>query len=229
MKTSSQFVAAIAGCLALITCGASRADEEDPGGWERVPSATGRAESSGSSADAPSSSSPPWAVGHPQRGPDDAPVIIVEFADFQCPFCRKAQPTVTQILETYGDQVRLIHMDFPLSQHPAAQGAAIAARCADEQGQFWPYHDALYANQADLSHARFKSIARTLGLAAATFDACLDSQRYASEIAADQSVGRQIGVSSTPSFVINHKALAGAASFAQFRALIDQELAQSRR
>ncbi len=229
MKTSSQIVAAIAGCLALISCEASRADEEDPGGWERVPSSTGSAESSGSSADAPSSSSPPWAVGHPQRGPDDAPVTIVEFADFQCPFCRTAEPTVAQILAMYGDQVRLIHMDFPLSRHPAAQGAAIAARCADEQGQFWPYHDALYANQANLGPARFKSIARTLGLAAATFDACVDSQRYASEIAADQSVGRQIGVSATPSFVINHKAIAGAASFAQFRAIIDQELAQSRR
>ncbi|MGH7865325.1 MAG: DsbA family protein [Candidatus Binataceae bacterium] len=223
-------VAALVGCIALIVGGTSHADnDEDPGGWERVPSAGASVQTDASPTAVASSSSPPWAAGHPDRGPADAPVTIVEFADFQCPFCRGAEPTVARILAAYGNNVRRVHMDFPLPIHAAAMGAALAARCADEQGQFWPYHDALYASQGDLTADRFKSIAHTLGLSSPSFAECFDTQRFASEIASDRSIGERIGVNGTPTFVINHKAIAGAVSFAQFRAIIDEELRQSKR
>ncbi len=238
--TSRQFIAAAIGCLAILASEIAlaadlvqlaAADEEDAGEWQRVPSTTSSARSRGpaGSVESASPTSPPWAVGHPQLGRDDAPVTIVEFTDFQCPYCRKAQPIVDKVLATYGDNVRLIHMDFPLSRHSGAFGAAIAARCADEQGKFWPYHDALLASQSNFTTAGFKSLARELGLDPGSFGRCLESGRYAAEVESDRSVGERVGISVTPSFVINHKAIAGAASFAQFRAIIDAELRHSRR
>jgi protein-disulfide isomerase len=238
--TSRQLIAAAIGCLAILASEVARAadlgqlaaaDEEDAGEWQRVPSTTSSAPTRGAagSAESASPNAPPWAAGHPQRGRDDAPVTIVEFTDFQCPYCRKAEATLDQVLAAYGENVRLIHMDFPLPHHSGAFGAAIAARCADEQGKFWPYHDALLASQSNFTAAGFKSLARELGLDPANFGRCLDSGRYAAEVESDRSVGERIGISGTPSFVINHKAIAGAASFAQFRAIIDAELTHSRR
>ena len=112
--------------------------------------------------------------GHPALGAKDAPVTIVEFADFQCPFCNKTENTLKQLRAKYGDKIRLVHMDFPLAFHSHALDAAKAARCANEQGKFWQFRDALFADQSKLAPADLKATAKTLGLNTSQFDACFD-------------------------------------------------------
>jgi protein-disulfide isomerase len=161
----------------------------------------------------------------PVRGPANAPVEIVEFSDFQCPFCQRADPTVTQVLNTYGDRIRLVYREYPLPNHPNAKPAAEAGMCANEQGKFWPYHDRLFANQQRLGTNDLKQHAVELGLDAARFNTCLDSHKYQSLVEADINAGNDAGVNGTPAFFINGRMISGAQPFEAFKKIIDDELA----
>ena len=162
----------------------------------------------------------------PARGPVGAPVTIVVFSDFQCPFCAKANPTIQQVFETYGDKVRLVFRDFPLTIHPLAEKAAEAGHCAEEQGKFWEMHDRLFANQDHLAVVDLKGHAREIGLDGAKFDSCLDSGRMAERVRENFAAGEMAGVEGTPAFFINGVVLSGAQPFGEFKRLIDAELAR---
>ena len=167
----------------------------------------------------------PWA------GNKDAKVIIVEFSDFQCPFCRQTYPTVKQIIKTYGDQILFVYRDFPIhSLHPQAGKAAEAAQCAYEQDSFWEYHDTLFEKQNDWASGgvpRFKKYAEDLGLDTDAFNECLDTGRYTSEVGIDLKDGMFFGVSGTPTFFINGRKLSGSQPFSAFKTIIDEELAKT--
>ena len=164
----------------------------------------------------------------PGLGPADAGVVIVEFSDFQCFYCaRFATETLGQILNTYGKSVRLVYRDFPLiSIHSQAQKAAEAAQCAQEQGKYWEYHDLLFENQQALDIGSLKAYAEQLGLDTDDFDDCLDSGRFASEVAKDLTDGQGYGVTATPTFFINGRLVRGAQPFSVFQALIEEQLAK---
>jgi predicted DsbA family dithiol-disulfide isomerase len=163
--------------------------------------------------------------GHPARGPGNAAVTIVEFGDFQCPFCRAAESTVKAIRLKYGDRVQLVYVDFPLSFHNHSMDAANAARCAGEQGKFWQYHDVLFADQSKLAPADLKVTAKKLGLDTTKFDTCLDQARYESAINRDVELGHKLNVTDTPAFFIDGRPLEGAQPEAKFIEVIDDELA----
>lgn len=162
----------------------------------------------------------------PARGPEDAPVVIIEFSDYQCPFCRRfRQQTFDRLFETYGDQIRFVYRDFPLTQiHPEAVNAAIAANCAGEQGQYWAYHDKLFEQAQGLSHEAYLAYARELGLDMEAFQACLQDPAQKKEVLADRDTGVQLGVTGTPTFFINGIPVVGAQPFEVFQQIIDQEL-----
>jgi len=164
-------------------------------------------------------------AGHPALGPKDAPIVIAEFGDFQCPYCGRSEETIKEIRKEYGDKVRLVYLDFPLSFHEYAFPAALAARCAGEQHKFWDYHDALFQNQTKLTTPDLKNIAAGLKLDTKQFDACLDSQKYADEVRADQEQGSALGVDGTPGFFVNGRAITGAEPPQVFEGVINEELA----
>lgn len=160
----------------------------------------------------------------PVRGPKDAPIEIVEFSDFQCPFCARATPTLQQVIDVYGSRVKLVFKDFPLPNHPDAPKAAEAAHCAGAQGKYWEMHDRLFANQQALKVDDLRRHAVALGLDATTFNACLDAGTFAASIAADMAAGQKLGVNSTPSIYINGRLVLGAQPIEVFKAIIDEEL-----
>lgn len=164
-------------------------------------------------------------AGHPAQGAKDAPVTIVEFADFQCPFCKASEATVKQLQAKYGDKIRLVHMDYPLPFHSHSMDAAKAARCANEQGKFWPYREALFADQTKLAPADLKATAQKLGMNTTKFDSCFDGAKYDAQIKADQAAGEKVGVDGTPAFFIDGRPLTGAQPLPKFQELIDDELA----
>jgi protein-disulfide isomerase len=160
------------------------------------------------------------------RGNPKAPVMIVEFSDYQCPYCHQVEPTVKDVLAKYGDKVSLAYRDLPLRQiHPQAQIAAEASRCAEEQGKFWEYHDQLFASSA-LDHDSLVKYARDLKLDDKQFDSCLTSDKYKSDIDQDQREGMGAGITGTPAFFINGVALSGAQGLNAFASVIDEELAR---
>jgi protein-disulfide isomerase len=161
----------------------------------------------------------------PLKGPQDAPITIVEFSDFQCPFCKRVLPILTQVLEQYAGKVRLAFRDFPLASiHPFAQKAAEAAHCAADQGKYWEYHDLLFEKQESLPTANFIEYAQSLGLTPEPFKACLESGRYAQKVERNQADGLKAGISGTPAFFINGRPLSGAQPLEAFKAVIDEEL-----
>jgi protein-disulfide isomerase len=163
------------------------------------------------------------------RGPETAPVAIVEFTDFHCPFCKSVQPTLAQLRSRYGEKVRLVHRDFPIDQlHPNARKAHEAARCANEQGKFWTYHDALYANAPKAGPADLKAYARDGGLDVSAFEHCLTNGKYQAAVQKDVDEGARLGVTGTPVFFINGRMLSGAQSLETFARVVDEELAQVR-
>jgi protein-disulfide isomerase len=163
-------------------------------------------------------------VDGPTRGAATARVTIVEFEDFQCPFCRKAQDTVQQVLLRYKDTVRLVHRDFPLQPlHPASWKAHEAAHCAAEQGKFWEYRDLLYKN-APAPPEQLTAFASQLGLDSADFKTCLDSGKFKAAVQKDEDEGDRLGVQGTPAFFINGRPLAGAQPESEFSRMIDEEL-----
>jgi len=158
------------------------------------------------------------------RGPIDAPVQIVSFTDFQCPFCKRGAEVITQVLQNYPGKVRIIHQDYPLPFHSNAVMAANAAHCAGEQNQFWAYHDLLFANQNALDKESLKKYAAGLTLDTAAFNACLDSARYQKVIDRSLADGRRYGVQGTPGYFINGRPIRGALPYESFREIIDEEL-----
>jgi len=161
------------------------------------------------------------------RGDKDAPVTIVEWSDFECPFCaRFFEQTLPSIEEEYikTGKVKLIYRDFPLSFHTNAQKAAEAAECAGEQGKYWEMHDLLFAQGVQGGVAGFKQYAKTLGLNTAKFDTCLDSGAMAGEVQKDMADGAAVGIQGTPGFIVNGKLVSGAQPFAVFKQVIDAEL-----
>lgn len=164
------------------------------------------------------------AADEPARGPVDAPIVVVEYSDFECPYCVRAQPSIAQVLEAYGDRVRHVYRDFPLAMHEYANIAAQAAQCAAEQEQFWAYHDVLFANARELRPEDLHSYAAEIGLNADQFSQCLQSGRHAEGVMADMASGQAHGVSGTPAFFINGRLISGAQPFAAFQQIIDQEL-----
>ena len=166
----------------------------------------------------------------PVLGGANAPVTVVEFSDFQCPFCRQVMPTLKKLREAYGDRVRIVWKDFPLTSiHPQAFKAAEAAHCAREQSKFWEYHDRLFENQQALDADFLKKYAADTGLDTAKFNTCLDTAKYAERVQAQMGVGNQLGVSSTPSMFVNGRMVSGAQPFEVFTAIIDEELERARR
>lgn len=160
------------------------------------------------------------------RGKVQAPVIIVEFSDYECPYCRQVEPTLKQLLARYGEKVSLAYRDFPLSQmHPQAELAAEASRCASEQGKFWEYHDQLFSN-SNLDRNALVNHARILKLDDKQFDSCLAEGRYKTEVRRDLEEGTRVGVSGTPAFFINGVPMSGSQPVDAFARTIDEELAR---
>jgi len=164
-------------------------------------------------------------VGGPAKGPESAPITIIEYADYQCPYCTRALASLKQVEETYAGKVRIVFRDFPLSQiHANAAKAAEAGACANDQGKFWPMHDKLFANQTKLGVADLKQHATDLGLDAAEFGTCLDSGKHTADIKKSVEEGQRFGLSGTPSFFINGRLLVGAQPYEGFAQVIDEEL-----
>ncbi|MEW6295154.1 MAG: DsbA family protein [Candidatus Diapherotrites archaeon] len=164
----------------------------------------------------------------PTTGQANAKVTIIEFSDFQCPYCaRFVTDTYPQIKQQYIDtgKAKLIFMQFPLSFHQYAQKAAEAAYCAFEQGKFWEYHDKLFANQSNLDVTSLKKYATDLKLDTAKFNSCLDTSKYASQVQSDLTEGTSLGVNGTPAFFVNGKLISGAQPFSVFQQAIDAALA----
>ena len=164
--------------------------------------------------------------GNAAFGPKDAPITIIEFSDYQCPYCVKWDTEVYQrLLQTYPDKIRFVYRDFPLySLHPEAGPAAEAADCAGEQGRYYDYHDKLFSGEFELGANAYSQYATELGLDKAKFEDCMTSHRFKDEVTADYQYASNLGVRSTPTFFINGIALIGAQPLEAFQQIIDKEL-----
>ena len=164
-------------------------------------------------------------AGYPSRGPDAAPVTIVEFSDFQCPFCGGLFPTLKAIEKNYPDKVRLVYRQFPLTNiHPFAQKAAEASLCANDQKRFWEFHDSMFGDQMHLTVDDLKKRAVDLKLNTTDFNSCLDTGVKVSAVKKDIEEGTKAGVNSTPSMFINGRFLSGSQPYADIREIIEDEL-----
>ncbi len=161
----------------------------------------------------------------PVAGAPDATVTLVEFADYQCPYCRQEEPTLRKLREQFKDKVKYSYRDFPLPMHQYARKAAEASRCAGEQGKYWPYHDKLFStSDQDLGVPGLKASARSLNLDGDKFDKCLDSGAESAAVEKDFDKGKDLGISGTPTMYINGYAISGAASLEVLRDLIQEQL-----
>ncbi len=160
------------------------------------------------------------------KGAKEAKVVIIEFSDFQCLFCALVQPTLDQVMELYGDRVRLVYRHFPLTKiHPYALKAAVAAEAAGNQGKFWEMHDKLYQNQEKLTVDDLGRYAQELGLDMERFNKDLDSPELEKKVLTDKEDGLKAGVKGTPAFFINGTYISGNQPFEKFKELIEAELA----
>ena len=163
------------------------------------------------------------------RGDPKAPVVIVEFSDFQCPYCQSVEATLKNLLAKYDGRVRLAYRDLPLREiHPQAELAAEASRCALEQGKFWEYHDLLFQNQNKLNHDGFVGFARDLKLDEKQFESCLSGGKYKAQIEEDRQAGLRAGINGTPGFFINGNMVSGNQPAGSFETLIEGELAAAK-
>jgi protein-disulfide isomerase len=160
----------------------------------------------------------------PFRGPADAPVTIVEFSDFHCPYCKRfVEETLEPLMANFGDQVRIVFRDYPILGASSVL-AALAGECADDQGAFWDFHDKAFADQQNLTRDAFISYATDLGLDVDTFTTCLDNQETMAEVQADYSYARNLGATGTPAFFINGVFVSGAQPYEVFADVINQQL-----
>jgi protein-disulfide isomerase len=165
--------------------------------------------------------------GSPSSGPADARVTMIEFSDFQCPYCANLSKTLRQVLNSLGKDVRLVYRQFPLSQiHPFAEQAAEASLCAADQGHFWEMHDLMFQDQGKLADADLKADASRLNLDLTAFDECLSSRRHAEKIKADMREGASLGVAGTPALFINGRMMSGAQSYEDLTRVINEEIAK---
>ncbi len=163
--------------------------------------------------------------GAPARGLVTAPVTIVKFEDFHCPFCRRAHATLQALQARYGDKLRIVHRDLPLEGlHPGATRSHLAARCAGEQGKFWEFQDKLYEVPPKPTPGQLKEIAQQLGLDVPAFEACFAANKYQAAIEKDFAEGEALGITGTPTFFINGRMLRGAQPMEVFVRVIEQEL-----
>lgn len=164
--------------------------------------------------------------GAPTKGKDNAPITLVEFSDFQCPYCQLAAPVLHQVAENYKDKVRIIYRQFPIqSLHPYAPKAAEASLCANDQGKFWEMHDAMFGDQKKLSVSDLKQTAGRLGMNQKKFDQCLDSGRYVEQVQNDEKEGQRAGINGTPAMFINGTYVeGGSVPYSVLSALLDKEL-----
>lgn len=161
------------------------------------------------------------------RGNIAAPVTIIEFSDFQCPYCARFHPTVKQILEDYPDKVRWVYKHFPLdSIHPQARPSAEASECAAEQGKFWEFADGLLENQSRLSASFYEELAGELGLNSGQFEECVSSRKYKDRVQADSKEGEKAGVRGTPGGFVNGKELGGAVPYSYLKAAVEEALSE---
>lgn len=164
-------------------------------------------------------------AGFPSQGPDNAPVTIVEFSDFECPYCGGLFPTLKQVEKAYPEAVRIVYRQFPLTNlHPHAMKAAEASLCANEQHKFWEFHDSMFGNQRELSVPDLKQRAIDLKLDTKAFNDCIDSGREGAAIQADIQEGARAGVSGTPAMFINGRLLSGNQPFSEIKDVIEDEL-----
>lgn len=163
----------------------------------------------------------------PILGPENAVITIIQFADFECPFCAEWQSEVwPEIVKTFPDQVRLVFRDFPLyGMHPNAESAAEAANCASEQNEYWEYHDKLFEAENGLGMSALKQYAKDVGIDVEQFTECMESNRFINEVKADYDFATGIGISSVPTFFINGIPIVGAQPFSVFKQIISKELA----
>jgi protein-disulfide isomerase len=196
-----------------------------PAGSSQNDSAAGGSGQTGKPGDLPLGPRQEVALGDaPVRGSRTAPVIIVEFADYQCPYCQQMHPELKILQQELAGKVAVAFKDFPLAMHANAEKAAEAARCAGEQGKYWDFHDALFYNGENLEVAQIKQYAHNLKLNQANFDACLDSGKEAAAVQKDMAQGRQLGVRATPSFFFNGRLFTGAMDYYTLRSLVEMLL-----
>lgn len=169
--------------------------------------------------------------GAPSAGKKGAPVTIVEFSDFQCPYCKGVAPELKQVEQKFGDKVQIVYRQFPLTSiHQFAAKAAEASLCANEQGKFWQMHDGMFADQTRLSVSDLKQTAQRIGLDTKKFDACLDAGRYVEQVQNDTREGQRLGVTGTPALFINGLPVdGGAVPYSVLEAMIQQELDRAKR
>jgi protein-disulfide isomerase len=161
------------------------------------------------------------------RGNAKAKVTIVEYSDFQCPFCERHHPTLQKVMDDYGDKVQWVYRHFPLTSiHPQAMPSALASECAAEQGKFWEYSDELFKNQDSLSAEYYSTLAGELGLNQNKFDECVSSKKYQSVVDEDIASGSAAGVTGTPATFINGQLISGAVPYESIKQVIDAELAK---
>lgn len=159
------------------------------------------------------------------RGPENAPVTIIEFSDYQCPFCQKVHPTLNEVLAKYPEQVRLVYRHFAIASHARAKPAAHAAECAGAQGKFWEYHELIFANTSALTDADLEKFAKTAGLDLKEYRRCMKENRFSNKIDQDLADAEAVGIEGTPTFVINGRVLTGAKPYKEFERIIEEELA----
>lgn len=166
----------------------------------------------------------------PTWGKDDAKVTIVEFSDFQCPFCAQGKERLAELKKKYGKKIRIVYKNFPLPMHPDARPAAEAAMCVNEQSsdKFWKYHDVLFEHQDKLSSDDLKKYAKEVGVNEKKFDECFSAKKYASVIDASMEEARKFGVNSTPTFFVNSQPVRGAKKVSEFSELIDEALSSAK-
>ena len=164
------------------------------------------------------------ATGAPTIGPTNAPVKVIEFADYQCPYCKQVHPELLKLREEFPQQMVLVYEDFPLPMHPFAEKAAEASHCADEQGKFWEYHDGLFQHSGPLDADALKSVAQSLGLDQAKFSQCLDSGKEAPTVAKGLAEGHKLGLTGTPTFFINGHMIAGATKYDALKEMVAHQI-----
>ena len=157
------------------------------------------------------------------KGNPNAQVVLVEFADYQCPYCQKVHPDIAKLQQEFGDKLAVAFKDFPLPMHQYAEKAAEAARCAGAQGKFWEFHDALFTDKK-LEVPQLKDQAKSLKLDSAAFDKCLDSGEQAAAVQKDYAEGKKLGITGTPSFFVNGHYFSGAVNYPMLRDMVHQQL-----
>jgi len=160
------------------------------------------------------------------KGNPEAPVTIIEFSDFECPYCARFNQTMNQVMINYPNEVKWVYRHFPLGSHLDAQPAAEAAECASEQGKFWEFHDGLYENQSELGNNLYQKLAKKLGLDTELFQKCLTARKYKDRVDADQQVGVSLDIQGTPGNFINGEPIGGALPYDQIKIIIDLILSE---